>query len=99
MNYIHPLIYRGYKSTFRDNIRLHAFVEANCLKCTNFCGQEHDFSECNRNFSDINCTCPTDCRRNISLIDPVSEIKLCIVNEENSEAIKQFMRYYYSKYD
>ena len=42
MNYKHPTKYKGVRN--QDIARL--IVEENCLKCSEFMGVEHDFSEC-----------------------------------------------------
>ena len=42
MKYKHPKSYNGIKN--QDIARL--MVEENCLKCSEFMGQEHNFSEC-----------------------------------------------------
>lgn len=42
MRYEHPKEYKGIRN--QDRARL--MVEENCLKCSEFMGAEHDFSEC-----------------------------------------------------
>ena len=42
MTYKHPKEYKGVRN--QDMARL--YVEENCLKCSEFCGRDHDFSEC-----------------------------------------------------
>ena len=42
MKYIHPKEYKG----IRNQDRARQMVEDNCLKCSEFCGREHDFAEC-----------------------------------------------------
>lgn len=42
MTYTHSKEYKGV--IHQDRQRL--FVEENCLKCSEFCGKEHDFEEC-----------------------------------------------------
>ena len=49
MSYEHPKEYAGIRN--QDRARL--MVEENCLKCSEFMGKEHDFSECN-----IGKSCP-----------------------------------------
>ena len=41
MTYEHPKAYKGANN--QDVIRV--FVEDNCLKCSEFMGQEHDFND------------------------------------------------------
>lgn len=78
MNYTHPKSYKGLQvSTPNKQLILKAYVEANCLKCDNFCGQEHDFSECKLALLKYNnITCPVECRTPVSLVDPGSCVKL-----------------------
>ncbi len=47
MNYEHPLKYAGILDCDSAQGRAKLMVEENCLKCENFMGQEHDFSNCN----------------------------------------------------
>lgn len=78
MKYIHPVKYKGLKfDTPNNQLIRKAFVEANCLKCDLFCGKEHDFSECEIRFNpkSKDSTCPVECRKGVSLVDPGSEIK------------------------
>ena len=42
MTYTHPKAYKGANN--QDVIRV--MVEDNCLKCSEFMGKEHDFTEC-----------------------------------------------------
>lgn len=42
MTYKHPKKYNGIRN--QDRARL--LVEENCLKCSEFMGRNHDFSEC-----------------------------------------------------
>ncbi len=43
--YQHPKQYQGYKPHRQNVARLR--VEDNCLYCDEFCGQEHNFEDCN----------------------------------------------------
>lgn len=76
MEYIHPQKYKGVRPDTPDNQAItKEYVEANCLRCDLFMGREHDFSECNRVWSSPNTTCPDECRRGVSLINPYGFIK------------------------
>ena len=79
MKYVHPAKYKGLKvDTPNNQLIAKAFVETNCLKCDLFCGKDHDFSECNRHIVGSrakDCTCPPECRRGVSLIQPGMEIR------------------------
>lgn len=76
MEYVHPQKYKGLKlDTPTQQAITKEYVEANCLRCDLFMGREHDFSECNRKEYDPNCTCPKECRKAVSLVDPYSFIK------------------------
>jgi len=79
MKYVHPAKYKGLKvDTPNNQLITKALVETNCLKCDLFCGKEHDFSECNRHIVGSrakDCTCPPECRRGVSLIQPGMEIR------------------------
>lgn len=46
MRYIHPKAYKGIRNTPTSQNVQKLFVEENCLKCSEFCGKEHDFTEC-----------------------------------------------------
>ena len=49
MNYTHPKRYKGMKYSVIPDDAYEIFlnlVEANCFRCENFMGSEHDFSEC-----------------------------------------------------
>lgn len=71
MTYVHPIQYAGLKFNSPNNQKvMKAWVEANCLKCTKFCGREHSFDECTR---------PQDCPKPVtyvSLVEPDCCIKL-----------------------
>lgn len=79
MKYVHPAKYKGLKvDTPNNQLITKALVETNCLKCDLFCGKDHDFSECNRHIVGSrakDCTCPPECRRGVSLIQPGMEIQ------------------------
>lgn len=96
MRYIHPAKYKGLKFNDSHNQTVcKALVEKNCLKCDLFCGKEHDFSECKRNFysKSNEITCPLECRKGVSLINPESEIKCesedAVNYTETEKAIKE----------
>lgn len=46
MNYKHPKEYKGIRKTGSMQDIMRVYVEENCLKCSEFCGQEHDFDNC-----------------------------------------------------
>lgn len=47
MKYVHPKHYKGLKFDTPQNQNIvRARVERYCLKCSEFMGKEHDFSEC-----------------------------------------------------
>lgn len=79
MKYVHPAKYKGLKvDTPNNQLITKALVETNCLKCDLFCGKDHDFSECNRHIVGSrakDCTCPPECQRGVSLIQPGMEIQ------------------------
>lgn len=46
MNYKHPKCYKGIRQAELTQDCMKVFVENNCLKCSEFCGKEHDFENC-----------------------------------------------------
>lgn len=97
MRYIHPTKYKGLRlDTPNNQLIMKAFVETNCLKCDLFCGKEHDFAECKVQFNprSNDTTCPPECRRGVSHIDPESEIKCESENTVNyNRKIKEVKTY------
>ena len=76
MEYMHPKKYKGLRIDTPNNQAIaKIYVEANCLRCDLFSGQEHDFSECNKKWTDPSCTCPKGCRRAIPLVEAHTFIK------------------------
>lgn len=74
--YTHPARYKGVKSSSEQaQLITRLRVETNCLKCSEFMGREHDFSEC----SPIPKKCPKS-YKGFSLIAPEQFIK-CEVTE------------------
>lgn len=76
MEYVHPKTYKGLRIDTPNNQAIKkAYVERNCFRCDLFCGRDHDFSECESRAYLPNCTCPPECRKPVSLIDPYCDIK------------------------
>ena len=74
--YKHPKEYAGLTfNSDRAQLYAKARVEVNCLRCELFGGRDHDFSECNIRHKDKDCTCPPECRKPFSLIQPEIHIK------------------------
>lgn len=73
MEYRHPKKYKGVRN--QDRTRL--MVEENCLKCSEFMGQEHDFSECD--LTGRHCPQPF---KTPSLINSKDLIKCTVSDEE-----------------
>lgn len=45
-SYVHPKAYAGILNTPTSQAIQRAFVETNCLRCEEFCGRAHDFTNC-----------------------------------------------------
>lgn len=82
MEYVHPGHYKGLRVDTPNNQNIRrAIVEEYCLKCDQFMGQEHDFSECQtfdkwENGKIVKKkTCPFKYVA-VSLIDPQIECKI-----------------------
>ena len=76
MNYKHPREYKGVNN--QDRARL--MVEENCLKCSEFMGQEHDFSECD--LTGKKCPKPF---KHPSVFHSKNMIKLSVTESEDKE--------------
>lgn len=70
MEYVHPKKYKGLQiDTPNNQAIIKVYVEENCLRCDLFNGRDHNFSECNRQWANPECTCPKECRRPTPLAD------------------------------
>lgn len=75
-DYVHPKTYAGIINTPNNQAIQRAFVEVNCLWCEEFCGREHDFSNCiTRNKDGQRVRMCRSWAKEVSLVSPGMEVR------------------------